>query len=72
MRREAVDRALEYGALAGRLPVKGLAAPRPGGGCLFPTASEHNPTETIWMLSYGTADAIKNDKVNQFDSRDFG
>lgn len=41
-----------------------------GGGALFPTMSGHNPTETIYMLSYWTADAIKDGKVNMFDSRD--
>ena len=42
-----------------------------GGGGLFPTMSGHNPTETIWMLSYWTADAIAQDKVNLEDSGDF-
>ena len=42
-----------------------------GGGALFPTMSGHNPTETIWMLSYWTADAIKNGKTNLFDAEDF-
>lgn len=42
-----------------------------GGGALFPTMSGHNPTETIWMLSYWTADAIKDGKVNIYNSQDF-
>ncbi|MBW3632450.1 MAG: hypothetical protein KY456_05410, partial [Chloroflexi bacterium] len=42
-----------------------------GGGGLFPTMSGHNPTETIWMLGFWTADAIKTDKVNPYDSQDF-
>lgn len=41
-----------------------------GGGALFPTMSGHNPTETIWMLSYWTADAIRNNRVNVYDSMD--
>jgi gluconate 2-dehydrogenase alpha chain len=42
-----------------------------GGGAVAPTMSGHNPTETIWMLSYWAADAIKAGKINLFDSQDF-
>ena len=41
------------------------------GGALFPTMSGHNPTETIWMLSFWLADAIKDNKVNIYNSEDF-
>lgn len=41
-----------------------------GGGAVFPTMSGHNPTETIWMLSYWMADAIKEGRVNLHNSRD--
>lgn len=41
------------------------------GGALFPTMSGHNPTETIWMLSYWMADAIVKNKVNLTDSTRF-
>jgi gluconate 2-dehydrogenase alpha chain len=42
-----------------------------GGGAVLPTMSGHNPTETIWMLSYWTADAIKEGKLNIYNSEDF-
>lgn len=35
-----------------------------GGGAVAPTMSGHNPTETIWMLSYWMSDAIRNGKVD--------
>lgn len=42
-----------------------------GGGAVVPTMSGHNPTETIWMLSYWMADAIINGKVNVQDAHAF-
>ena len=42
-----------------------------GGGALLPTMSGHNPTETIWTLSYWTADAVLQDKINLEDSQAF-
>ncbi|WP_306118910.1 MULTISPECIES: GMC family oxidoreductase [unclassified Roseitalea] len=42
-----------------------------GGGAVAPTMSGHNPTETIWMLSYWMSDAIRNGKVNLDDASDF-
>ena len=42
-----------------------------GGGAVAPTMSGHNPTETIWMLSYWMADAITRRKVNLNDARAF-
>lgn len=43
-----------------------------GGGAVAPSMSGHNPTETIWMLSYWMSDAIRNDKVNVQNARDYG
>ena len=42
-----------------------------GGGGLAPTMSGHNPTETIWTLSYWTADAVLQDKIDLEDSQAF-
>lgn len=42
-----------------------------GGGALLPTMSGHNPTETIWMLSYWTAAAVTEGKINLEDSQAF-
>lgn len=42
-----------------------------GGGAVAPTLSGHNPTQTIWMLSYWLADAIIHHKVNLEDSAAF-
>ncbi len=42
-----------------------------GGGALLPTMSGHNPTETIWMLSYWTADAVLQGKIDLNDSQAF-
>ena len=42
-----------------------------GGGGLFPTMSGHNPTETVWMLSYWTADAIAADRVDLDDAQNY-
>jgi gluconate 2-dehydrogenase alpha chain len=42
-----------------------------GGGALFPTLSGHNPTETIWTLSYWTAAAVTEGKIDFADSRAF-
>lgn len=42
-----------------------------GGGALLPTMSGHNPTETIWMLSYWAADAVLQGKVNFEDAQAF-
>jgi gluconate 2-dehydrogenase alpha chain len=38
------------------------------GGAVAPTLSGHNPTQTIWMLSYWLADALLQRKVNLQDS----
>lgn len=35
-----------------------------GGGAVAPTMSGHNPTETIWMLSYWMSDAIRTGKAD--------
>ncbi len=42
-----------------------------GGGSLLPTMSGHNPTETIWTLSYWTADAVLQNKIDLEDSQAF-
>jgi gluconate 2-dehydrogenase alpha chain len=42
-----------------------------GGGGLLPTMSGHNPTETIWTLSYWTADAVLQEKIDLEDSQAF-
>ncbi|MGP1354948.1 GMC family oxidoreductase [Roseicyclus sp.] len=42
-----------------------------GGGAVAPTMSGHNPTETIWMLSYWMSDAIRNGKVNLENAEDY-
>jgi gluconate 2-dehydrogenase alpha chain len=42
-----------------------------GGGSLFASLSGHNPTETIWALSYWTADALLQNKINLDDSQAF-
>jgi len=42
-----------------------------GGGALLPTMSGHNPTETIWTLSYWTADAVLQNKIDLEDSQAF-
>ena len=42
-----------------------------GGGALLPTMSGHNPTETIWTLSYWTADAVLQNKINLDDAQAF-
>jgi gluconate 2-dehydrogenase alpha chain len=42
-----------------------------GGGALHPTMSGHNPTETIWAISYWMADAIAKGKVDLSDSKKF-
>ncbi len=42
-----------------------------GGGAVFPSMAGKNPTQTIWMLSYWTADAIEQGKVNLEDAADF-
>jgi gluconate 2-dehydrogenase alpha chain len=42
-----------------------------GGGALLPTMSGHNPTESIWTLSYWTADAVLQNKINLEDSQAF-
>ena len=39
-----------------------------GGGAVFPSMAGKNPTQTIWMLSYWTADAIENQKVDLEDA----
>jgi len=39
-----------------------------GGGAVFPSMAGKNPTQTIWMLSYLTADAIENQKVDLEDA----
>ena len=39
-----------------------------GGAALFPTMSGHGPQETVWALSYWTADAILHGRVNIADS----
>lgn len=41
------------------------------GGAVAPTISGHNPTQTIWMLSYWLADAIVRGKVDLADSTAF-
>ena len=38
------------------------------GGALFPTISGHNPTETIWALSYWQSDAIRTGKADLADA----
>lgn len=38
------------------------------GGALFPTISGHNPTETIWALSYWQSEAIRTGKADPSDS----
>ena len=35
-----------------------------GGGAVFPSMAGKNPTQTIWMLSYWTADAIEQGRVD--------
>jgi gluconate 2-dehydrogenase alpha chain len=40
-----------------------------GGGAVFPTIAGHNPTQTIWTLSYWTADAIMQGKVDLADAQ---
>lgn len=40
-----------------------------GGGAVFPSMAGKNPTETIWMLSYWLADAIKEGRVDLSDAR---
>ena len=42
-----------------------------GGGALFASLSGHNPTETIWALSYWAADAMIQGKINFDDSQAF-
>lgn len=42
-----------------------------GGGALLPTMSGHNPTETIWTLSYWTADAVLENKIDLEDAQAF-
>lgn len=42
-----------------------------GGGGLFPTLSGHNPTVTIWALSYWTAAAVLDGKLDFSDSQAF-
>ena len=39
-----------------------------GGGATFPSMAGKNPTQTIWMMSYWTADAIENGKVDLDDA----
>ncbi len=39
-----------------------------GGGALFPSMAGKNPTQTIWMLSYWTADAIARGRVDLEDA----
>jgi gluconate 2-dehydrogenase alpha chain len=41
-----------------------------GGAALFPSMSGHGPQETIWALSYWTADAILRNRVNTADAAD--
>lgn len=38
------------------------------GGALFPTISGHNPTQTIWALSYWQSDAIRTGKADLNDA----
>jgi len=38
------------------------------GGAVIPTISGHNPTQTIWMLSYWLADALVRRKVDLTDA----
>lgn len=40
-----------------------------GGGAVFPSMAGKNPTQTIWMLSYWTADAIEQGKVDLTDAQ---
>ena len=40
-----------------------------GGGALFPSLSGHNPTETIWALSYWAAAAVLENRVNFDDAQ---
>lgn len=42
-----------------------------GGGALHPTMSGHNPTETIWAVSFWMADAILQGKVDLTDSQKY-
>ncbi len=42
-----------------------------GGGALAPTMSGHNPTETIWTLSYWTSAAVLEGKLDLEDSQAF-
>jgi choline dehydrogenase-like flavoprotein len=41
------------------------------GGALFPTIGGHNPTETIWALSYWQSAAIRAGKINLGDATRF-
>jgi gluconate 2-dehydrogenase alpha chain len=38
------------------------------GGALFPTMSGHGPQETVWALSYWTADALVGGRINLDDA----
>lgn len=40
------------------------------GGAVHPSISGHNPTETIWMISYWAADAVIKRKINIGDAMD--
>lgn len=43
-----------------------------GGGAVFPSMAGKNPTQTIWMLSYWTADAIAQGRVDLGDAQAYG
>jgi gluconate 2-dehydrogenase alpha chain len=38
------------------------------GGALFPSMSGHNPTQTIWALSYWQSAAIREKKISLTDA----
>jgi gluconate 2-dehydrogenase alpha chain len=42
-----------------------------GGGAVFPTISGHNPTETIWALSFRMADAILQGRIDLTNAKQF-
>jgi gluconate 2-dehydrogenase alpha chain len=42
------------------------------GGALFPTMSGHGPQQTVWALSYWTADALVRGRVNLADAEASG